>query len=125
MRRGQTWRKKLTVYGLWEGYEADNSQFNRNVVPLSGVAGQEFSLLYPIEDAGNGRALYESSVPMTMFRQLEMPAKPLDPGTYYLDYWVEDTFRRRLPVGRAEVRWDGEAPTVPDGTWEGEVALKP
>lgn len=32
---------RYTVYGLWEGYDTDSSQFNRNVRSLSQLAGQE------------------------------------------------------------------------------------
>ena len=34
---------RYTVYGLWEGYDTDSSQFNRNVKSLSQLAGQEYS----------------------------------------------------------------------------------
>ena len=30
---------------------------------------------------------------------------------------------RRLPVDSVEVRWDGEALTVPEGTWQGVRTL--
>ena len=39
---------RYTVYGLWEGYDTDSSQFNRNVQSLSQMAGQEYSLLHPV-----------------------------------------------------------------------------
>ena len=112
----------LTVYGLWEGYDADSGVFNRNVVPLSAVVGQEFTLLYPI-DGAEDRTLYEASEPLTMYRQLEMAPKPLASGIYYIDFWVKDGFKRRLEVGRAEVYWDGETLTVPEGAWQGEMTL--
>ena len=61
---------------------------------------------------------------MTMYRSLEMNAKPLPPGTYYLEYWVEDIFLRHLPIGRAEITWDGETPRLPDpAAWAGVMTL--
>ena len=113
----------LTIYGLWEGYDADSGVFNRNVVPLSAVVGQEFTLLYPIDGGEEGRTLYEASEPLTMYRQLEMAPKPLASGIYYIDFWVKDGFKRRLEVGRAEVYWDGETLSVPEGAWQGEMTL--
>ena len=115
----------LTIYGLWQGYDADNHVFNRNVVPLAQLAGQEFSLLFPVDGTGDSdKTLYEASGPMTMYRSLEMTAKPLPPGTYYLEYWVEDIFLRHLPIGRAEIVWDGETPRLADpAAWEGVMTL--
>ena len=121
----QSREEPLTVYGLWEGYEADSSVFNRNVVQLSQLSGQEFFLLYPIDGTGeSGEKRYETSEPLTMYRFLEMTAKPLPAGTYYLDYWVEDLFTRRLDSGRVEVFWDGQAVSVQSGDWQGTVTLK-
>lgn len=61
---------------------------------------------------------------MTIYRSLNMTAKPLPPGTYYLEYWVEDIFLRRLPIGRAEVAWDGETPRLTDpAAWAGVMTL--
>ncbi len=116
----------MVIYGLWEGYDADSTVFNRNVISLSKVAGQEYCLLYPIDDPGaSGRTAYETSKSMTIFRMLEIEPKRLPAGTYYLDYWVEDIFTRRLPIGRAEVIWDGEKCSTPAGTWQGEAEISP
>ena len=52
-----------------------------------------------------------------------MSAVPLPEGTYYLDFAVEDMFLRILPVGRAEMYWDGEKVTVAEGSWEGTLTL--
>ena len=115
----------LTVYGLWEGYDSDSSVFNRNVVQLSQIAGQEFRLLYPIDGTGeNGKTRYETSDPLTMYRSLQITAEPLDPGTYYLDYWVEDLFMRRLDMERVEVYWDGENVTTVTVDWSGTTTLQ-
>ena len=111
------------VYGFWEGYNSDSGVFSRNVVPLARMAGQEYHLLYPIDGTEGSGTRYESSEPMTMYRSLEISSKPLEPGTYYLDYVVEDIFMRKLPVGRVEIGWDGQKLTVQDGTWQGEMTL--
>lgn len=112
------------VYGLWEGYDADSGVYGRNVVPLIRVAGHDFTLLYPIDGTEtNGKTRYEASAPMTMYRSMEITFQTLEPGTYYLDYVVEDIFLRQLPVGRVEVLWDGQTLTVQDGAWQGEMTL--
>ena len=112
------------VYGFWEGYNADSGVFSRNVVPLARMAGQDYNLLYPIDGTEGSGTRYESSEPMTMYRSLEISTKPLEPGTYYLDYVVEDIFMRQLPVGRVEVLWDGQRLTASAGSnWQGEQTL--
>lgn len=115
--------KPAVVYGLWEGYSADSGVFSRNVIPLTKVAGQEYVLLYPIDGTADGHVRYETSGTLTMYRSLDLSTKPLDPGTYYLEYNVEDVFRRRLPVERVEIQWDGQNVTVAQGAWEGETTL--
>ena len=115
--------KPPIIYGFWEGYDADSGVFSRNVVPLSKVAGRDYCLLYPIDGTSGSETRYETSQELTMYRSLELMGKNLEPGTYYLDYWVEDIFMRRLPVGRAEVIWDGKNIIVPAGTWEGKAIL--
>ncbi len=125
LRAGMKGDEAPVVYGLWEGYSTDSSVFSRNVIPLSKVAGREYCLLYPIDGSNARRIRYETSKPLTMYRSLEITFKPLEPGTYYLDYYVEDIFQRMLPLERVEVRWDGEKITVPDGVWEGEEVLTP
>ena len=116
---------ELTIYGLWEGYDTDSNMFNRTVKSLSEVTGQEYTLLYEIEDSNrNGRAQYEASEPMTMYRALEIKPKVLPAGTYYLDYWVEDMFTHQFHVGRAGLNWDGEKISMlPDEKWEGIMPL--
>ena len=115
-------RPPSVIYGIWEGYNGAGA-YSRNVMPLSKVAGQEFCLLYPIDGPKDSPICYETGKPMTMYRQLNLTTSPLEPGTYYMDYYVEDVFKRMLPVGRVEVEWDGENITVAEGAWEGEMML--
>ena len=115
--------KPVTVYGFWEGYNPDSGVFCRNVIPLSRMAGQEFSLLYPIDGTEGKDIRYERSEPMTLYRALEVSEKLLDPGTYYLDFEVLDLFLRPLPLGRVEVQWDGERLSTKEEAWGGEMLL--
>ncbi len=115
--------KPAVVYGLWEGYLADSTVYSRNVVPLSKVAGWEYSLLYPIDGIGDGKMRYESGETLTMRRLLELSYTPLEPGTYYMEYYIVDIFMRLLPVGRVEVRWDGQSVSVDESAWQGEMTL--
>lgn len=111
----------LTIYGLWEGYEADSTVFGRNVMDLSQISGQEFCLLYPID--GTGRPQYEASEPLTFYRRLQITAEPLEPGAYYLEYSVDDFLSHSRPVDRAEVYWDGNELSVAGEPWEGMMEL--
>ena len=111
------------VYGFWEGYNTDNGAFGRNVIPISKMAGQDFTLLYPIDGTEGENTRYELSKPMTLFRSLEISSAPLKAGTYYLDFVVQDIFLRPLPLGRAEVSWDGKQIVTKKSTWDGEAVL--
>ena len=117
--------KELTIEGLWEGYDTDSKMFNRSIKSLSEVAGQEYTLLYPIDGTDrNGRIQFEASAPMTMYRALDIRTKDLPAGTYYLDYWVEDMFTHHMHVGRVGLNWDGEhVSLLPGEEWEGTVTL--
>ena len=117
--------KELTIEGLWEGYNTDSNMFNRSIKSLSEVAGQEYTLLYPIDGTGsNGRTQYEASTPMTIYRALDIRPKDLPAGTYYLDYWVEDMFTHLMYVGRAGLNWDGtKVSLLPGEEWEGTITL--
>ena len=99
--------------------------FNRSIKSLSEVAGQEYTLLYPIDGTGsNGRTQYEASAPMTIYRALDIRPKDLPAGTYYLDYWVEDMFTHLMYVGRAGLNWDGtKVSLLPGKEWEGTKTL--
>lgn len=118
--------KELTIEGLWEGYDTDSKMFNRSIKSLSEVAGQEYTLLYPIDGTDkNGRIQFEASAPMTMYRALDIRPKDLPAGIYYLDYWVEDLFTHLMYVGRAGLNWDGEKVSLlPGEEWEGTMTLK-
>jgi len=113
------------IYGLWEGYNADSGVFGRNVVPLAKVAGRDFCLLYAIDGTENTRTRYETSETLTMLRSLEITRKKLPAGTYYMEYWAEDLFKRALPVGRVEINWDGKSTLTisPNSNWEGTIRL--
>ena len=70
------------------------------------------------------KILFQYSEPMTMYRSLDITYKPLEAGVYYLDYWVEDIFMRHLPVGRAEVLWNGKTVDVSlRSKWNGGMKL--
>lgn len=113
------------VYGLWEGYDADTGVFGRNVQSLAQMAGQEFSLLYPVDGADNGgKTVYEASAPMTMYRSLRVTEEPLPEGPITIEFWARDMFMRPLTIGRAEMYWDGQALTLAPGQeWEGTVTV--
>lgn len=113
------------VYGLWEGYDADTCVFGRNVQSLAQMAGQEFSLLYPVDGVDNGgKTVYEASAPMTMYRSLQVTEEPLPEGPITIEYWARDMFMRPLTIGRAEMYWDGQTLTLAPGqAWEGAVTV--
>ncbi len=117
----------FTIYGLWEGYDADSGVFNRNVIPLSQLAGREFTLLYPVDGTREkGQTVYDMSEMMEVYRSLEVKLQVLPEGTYYMEYWVEDMFKRDMPVGRVEVYWDTNQLTLADpDSWQGTVTLTP
>ena len=111
--------------GVWEGYEEDNDLPGRSVKPLALVEGQEYRLLYPTEarNAG-GHTVYQTSDSLTMYRAPEVEEIPLPPGTYYIEYEVEDIFLRTFVLERIEVLWDGAHMTFPElGAWTGEATL--
>ena len=119
--------KGYEIYGVWEGYNSSTNMFNRNVLSLSSMSGQRYRLLYPTLDAGSGLqgGGFEYSAEQTMARTLPVETRILPPGTYYIQYVVEDIFMRRIPMERAEVRWDGEKVTLAEGTsWEGTETLR-
>ena len=115
----------FTIYGLWEGYEADSSVMSRNVTDLARYAGRDFRLIYPL-DGGKGTAntQYEASDRMTMYRSLKVEIMPLEPGTYEIEYVVFDRFNRPITLDRIEMIWDGQK-AVFSGLeeWNGEMEL--
>ena len=127
LRYGYFWEEdRYTVYGLWEGYDADSSQFNRNVSSLSQVAGQEYSLLYPFYESDYEKPTeYVMTEPQNLYRAMYLEDKPLPPGTYYMQYIVYDMFMRPMPMEWIKAEWDGERMFVKDNfDWEGTEELK-
>ena len=115
------------IYGLWEGYESDSRVPTRNVASLAAKAGVDYQLLYPVLGGDPGAAPgFMASREMTMFRSLEIGEIPLKPGTYYIEYELEDIFGRSTILDRVETCWDGEDFRVADDTaWEGRYELDP
>ncbi len=115
-----------TVYGLWEGYDDDTDMLCRNVKSLSQMAGQEFQLLYPVEkNKQTDRDDYIIGKKQTLYRALNIEAKTLPAGTYYLQYEVMDMFMRPIMMEPIEMYWDGETLSFPtDFTWEGTVSMQ-
>ena len=111
------------VYGVWVGYEESSTLLNRSVQPLSTLAGQDYQLLYPIDGSdADGEMDYEFSAPLTMYRALDVEEIPLPPGTYYLEYEIEDIFMRDTVLDRIEIHWDGENMTFPeDFAWDDDA----
>ncbi|MBR2529380.1 MAG: hypothetical protein IKE58_13045 [Blautia sp.] len=126
-RCGYAKEKGYEIYGVWEGYNSSSNMFNRNVVSLASMAGQTYRLLYPILNTRTGLqgGDYEYSESQTITRVLPVESKPLPPGTYYIEYVVEDMFMRRIPMERVAVHWDGSILTLAeDAVWEGTETLR-
>ena len=126
-RCGYAPEKGYEIYGVWEGYNSSSNMFNRNVVSLSNMAGQNYRLLYPILDTATELqgGEYEYSREQTLTRVLPVESRPLPEGTYYIQYVVEDMFMRRIPMEKVEVHWDGENLTLAeDAVWEGTATLR-
>lgn len=127
LRCGYTPESGYEIYGVWEGYNSSSNMFNRNVVSLSNMAGQDYRLLYPILDTNTELqgGEYEYSETQTITRVLPIESRLLPPGTYYIQYVVEDMFMRRIAMDRVEVHWDGEKLSLAEGAvWEGTETLR-
>ena len=126
LRFGYTEAYGYELFGLWEGYDADTKVFNRNVKSLAQVAGQDFQMLYPVDEPGASEdTFYEASDTMALSRRMDMAEQPVPPGEYYLEYVVEDIFFRRLALDRVKMTWDGEHMSFSEGErWEGETTLR-
>ena len=114
------------IYGVWEGYDENSPLMNRSVQPLAMLTGREFSLLYPKDEPDvAGRTDYETGPALTIYRKLDIGEITLPPGTYYLEYEVENLFRQPTVLERIEFRWDGEQLIFPEGfDWSGIVTVK-
>ena len=117
---------RYTVYGLWEGYDTDSSQFNRNVKSLSQLAGQEYSVIYPYFTSEYEQPTdFVVAPPQTIYRAMNLEDRLLPPGTYYMQYIVYDMFMRPMPLNPIEAQWNGEEMIVPeDSSWTGTEELQ-
>ena len=105
-------------------YDSDTEMLCRNVKSLSQMAGQEYRLLYPISGDTGKKTYYSMGKFQTLYRSLEMEAKQLPAGTYYLEYEVQDMFMRPIMMERIEMYWDGKKLSFPEGfAWEGTMKL--
>ena len=112
------------IYGLWEGFDSDSTLFNRNVKPLSQLAGQEYRLIYPVDVGGYDSTRFETSQKLTMYRSLELVDIPLPPGQYFIQFVIYDLFMRPMELERIEIHWDGEELSFPeDMDWSGTETL--
>ncbi len=123
--RKERYATRYTIYGLWAGYDNNSSLLTRNVQSLSQMAGQEYRLLYPLEqEKSTEPAEYATSGFQSLYRALRIDSALLPPGTYYLEYEVQDMFMRPILLERIQMDWDGEKLSFPDGfVWEGPVTL--
>ncbi len=125
MRSGYRWKKDLfEVYGLWQGFNADNQMFNRNSRPISSVTGQEYYLIYPVvSEDGLLYGEYEPSGPMTFQRMVNIEKTLLPPGNYELEYVLYDVFIRQVCLERVKMTWDGTSMKITDSAWEGDQTM--
>ena len=116
---------RYTVYGLWEGYDADTKLFNRNVKSLSQLAGQEYSVIFPVYNGDYDEPTqFVAADPRVLYRAMNLEDRMLPPGTYYMQYIVYDMFMRTIPLDWIEVRWTGDEMILPEGfSWEGTQEL--
>ena len=116
----QTAQNEYEIYGVWEGYEETTLLLNRSVRPLSDLEGQEYCLLYPVDETADDLS-YKRSETLTMRKRLIVEEIPLPAGTYYLEYEIDDVFMRTSTLGRIRIEWDGVNITFPDiSSWESE-----
>ena len=112
------------VLGIWEGYDNDSSQFNRNVKSLAQMAGQEFNLLYEVAENKRGTKPFVFSPTMILYRAMTMEETTLPPGTYYIQFVLYDVFMRPMRTELVELAWDGTNIRIQGAPWEGTEILK-
>ena len=112
------------VLGLWEGYDNDSSQFNRNVKSLSQVAGREYNLLYEVHGEKRGSRPYVLSPTMIMYRSMKLEEIILPPGTYYIDFTIYDVFMRPMRMETVELQiMEDHTIRIMGEPWEGTEIL--
>ena len=116
-------KAEYEVLGVWEGYDNDSSQFNRNVMSLSQVAGREYNLLHEISGEKHSAKFYALSPTMIMYRSMKLEEITLPSGTYYIEFAVYDAFMRPMRMDRMELKWDGKNFQIQGEPWEGTVTM--
>ena len=115
------------VTGVWEAHsEGSAGMSNRALKELSSISGQEFHVLLPIGNERAGRRTdYAEGKAQTMKRRLEMEEQTLPPGTYYLEYEVDDMFGNASLLEKTEISWDGQSASLAEGSeWADETLLE-
>ncbi len=115
--------REYYLYGVWVGYDVNNSLPNRSVEQLAMLVGREYRLLYPLDEAGKSDQIsYAFGSTKKLPRALFVYDMILPAGTYRLEYEVVDSFLRTFRMETVEFRWDGQNISFPEGfTWEGTV----
>ena len=116
-------RAEWEVLGLWEGYDNDSRQFNRNVMSLSQMAGREYRLMYEARGGKRSGKPYAFSPTMILYRSMNLKEIILPPGTYYIQFAVYDLFMRPMHMKMVEMNWDGERIQIQGEPWEGTETL--
>lgn len=112
------------VLGLWEGYDNDSSQFNRNVMSLSQVAGREYNLLYEVHGEKRGSRPYLYSPTMIMYRSMKLEEIILPPGDYFIDFTIYDVFMRPMRMETVELQiMEDHTIRILGEPWEGTEIL--
>ena len=112
------------VTGVWQGYNADSSMANRTLKKLSELSGRTYQLLFPIRGENGSKTLYEPGEEDTLYRQINVAEGTLSPGTYWLEYEIDDMFQRAMMMEPIEMEWDGSSMTFPGlNEWNGTVNM--
>ena len=113
------------IYGIWAGYDKDTEIVSRNVTDLSKKAGQDLRVLYPVDTSDTQEEIrYLPGESMTVYRSMWVDEQPLPPGTYYIEYELQDRFLRSYLLERIRLEWDGEHISFPDlDSWNGTVTF--